>query len=96
MSFYSEEQGGLVVKEAQYKITEMHFNNTDWGGFDNDRDINEKTTVRLTLWEWNAKMNALRTDSGATFADVTAEEAKRLHLGDLLVVRVVIPGSEPD
>lgn len=96
MSFYSEEHGGLVIKESQYKITMMNLANNEWGNFDEDNELSEKTKVRLTLWEWDTTKNEVVKGTGATFADVTVEEAARLHLGDLLVVRVIVPGGEPE
>lgn len=94
MSYYKEDEG-LVIKDAQYRVTQMHYNNNPWGNFDADNPVEETTQVRLMLHEWDeAKHKAANGDSAVSFADVSAAEARNIHIGDMLVVRVIIPEKE--
>lgn len=91
---YHKADEGLVVKEAQYIITQMNFNNTGEGYFEEDNAIDKDTVVRLTLWELDTKTNRVKNRPRAEeLVDMSPDQAKRLHVGDKLMVRVVVPDT---
>ena len=90
---YVKNDEGLVVKETKAIVVQMNYNNTEYGNFDDDNAFDNDTKVRLLLIEWDEKTR--KHKPGTTlYVDVTPETAKTIHLGDIMVSTVLIPGRE--
>lgn len=90
---YVKNDEGLVIKETRAVVVQMNLNNSGYGNFDDDNPLDGDTKVRLLLMEVDPK--TLKHKPGATlYADITQEVAKTIHLGDMMVSSILIPGRE--
>lgn len=89
---YVKNDEGLVVKETKAKVVQMNYNNSEYGNFDDDNSLDSDTKVRILLMEVDA--SGKHKPGTSLFMDVTPATAKTIHLGDIMVSSILIPGRE--
>lgn len=90
---YVKNDEGLVIKETKAVVVQMNYNNSEYGNFDDDNPLTNDTKVRLLLIEVDEKTGKHKAGT-AIYTDVTLEVAKTIHLGDVMVSSILIPGRE--